>query len=154
MTTAAKRGATTAQGRTDSLRTHPNIATAAKMLDVSASTVSRRDDLHTDQRGERDLVLAPSEVLRLARIYRKRSINEVALALIEHARAVDALDDQVEQEVEAFFSGEGDRSADEQRDLIAMAVRHLPPELAAEIKRTVDAGKGRRPVAITGEIPE
>src|SRR5438874_12582321 len=75
-----------AQDRSPSLQAYPNLTAAAEILGVSASTLSRRGDLATEHRGERDIVIAPADVLRLAVIYRKRSLNDVAQALLDHAR--------------------------------------------------------------------
>lgn len=123
---------------TASLQAYPNIRAAAEMLDVSASTLSRRQDVASERRGERDVVLAPAEVLRLAAIYRKRSLNDVAQDLLEHARAAGP-DEQrrVEEEIEAFF--EANAIAAQREELLRLARRMLPPELCEQI----DASLGR-----------
>lgn len=91
------------QARTEndcrSLRPYPTMSQAARLLGVAASTLSRRADLAVEARGDRDLVLLPAEVLRLARVYRKRSINEVAADLIDLA-TVSGDGGRVEREVD------------------------------------------------------
>jgi hypothetical protein len=89
----------------DALTPYPSMNQAAKMLGVATSTLSRRPDVVTEARGDRDLVLRPAEVLRLGRIYRKRSINETAAELValaeQHGAGLD-----VEGECDEFFEQE------------------------------------------------
>jgi hypothetical protein len=139
--------------RTRSLRAYPTLSAAAKMLGLAASTLSRRKDVPIEHRGPRDRVLPPAQVLQLGTEYRKRSLNEVALALIAYARehAIDEAD-RVEEEVERFFE---DRSSDgaSQESFLEQARRYLPDQLYAEVERTLDKGGGRRPGAIVGNRP-
>jgi hypothetical protein len=140
--------------RTDSLRFHPNLTATAEMLGVSASTISRRSDLQVELRGERDRVLAPAEVLRLAGVYRRRSLNEVALDLLEHARTLDPSQlSDVEAEIEQFFADRSGEAARDHADFLEAAERLLPADLYAEVERTMAAGSGRRPADIVGEAP-
>lgn len=139
---------------TESLQAHPNITTAAAMLGVSAATVSRRDDLASERRGERELALAPAEVMRLAAIYRKRSLNEVAQALVVYAteNAPEQVE-QVEDEIENFIAARREPTVDRQ-EFLASAKELLPPEVYELVHKTVTAGKGRRPRVITGYTPK
>ena len=121
---------------TESLQAHPNIRTAAEMLGVAASTLSRRADLAREQRGDRDVVLAPSEVLRLGAIYRRRSLNDVAQDIVDYAEAIGADERRrVVAEVEAFF--EQDMLATEREELLRLARRRLPAELVEEIEASL-----------------
>lgn len=93
--------------RGSSLAPYPTMSQAAKMLGVAPSTLSRRPDVVTHARGDRDTVLLPAEVLRLGRIYRKRSINEVAADLVDHAAQHG---ERIEDEVDEFFEAEVQRA--------------------------------------------
>jgi hypothetical protein len=136
-----------------SLQAHPNIRTAAQLLDVSPSTLSRRKDLAAHPRGDRDRVLSPKEVLRLAAIYRKRSLNDVAQDLIDHARQASATEAaRVEEEVEEFF--EQRAVSDERRDeFLALARQLLPASLYEEIEATLAERGAALPDALVGDLP-
>lgn len=146
------RVATRSTDRAESFGGYPTLRAAAAILGVAASTLSRRADVQPLQRGARDRVLPPAEVMRLAAIYRKRSLNEVAAELIDHA-AEHGPDDaeRAEEAVEAFFAG---RSRGESLDeFLEQARRHLPDDLYAEVERTVRKGAGERPASIVGRVP-
>ena len=138
---------------TESLQAHPNIRAAAEMLGLSASTLSRRQDVTRERRGERDVVLAPAEVLRLAAIYRNRSLNDVAHDLLVHARAAGP-DEQrrVEQEIEAFFETTAS-SADQSEQLLVLARRLLPAALSEQIEAVLEEGGDELPEDIQGYTP-
>lgn len=88
-----------------SLAPYPSMSQAAQILGVAPSTLSRRPDVSCETRGYRDLALRPAEVLRLGRVYRKRSINEVAADLVALAKLAGA-ESQVENECDEFFEAE------------------------------------------------
>jgi hypothetical protein len=136
----------------ESLQPYPNIRAAAEILGVSASTLSRRQDLVSERRGERDLVLAPAEVLRLAAVYRKRSLNDVAQDLLEHAGA-SGPDEQrrVEEEIEAFF--EANTISSQRQELLRLARRMLPPELREQVEASLDREARDLPDMIQGYPP-
>ncbi|MCW2982945.1 MAG: hypothetical protein JWR63_515 [Conexibacter sp.] len=138
--------------RAESLRAYPTMSAAARMIGVSPSTLSRRDDCEPLQRGSRDHVLPPAEVMRLAAIYRKRSLNEVAADLVALGAQHGPQDhDRVEDAVEAFFAG---RSRSESVDeFLAQAKRHLPSKLYQEVRKTVREGDGP-PADIVGHVPK
>lgn len=139
--------------QTSSLHAYPNLTAAAEMIGVSASTLSRRDDLAAESRGERDRVLRPSEVLRLAAIYRQRSLNDVAQDLIDHARTASLQEAaRVEEDVESFF--EGRAISDERRaDFLEQARRLLPASLYAEVEATLSQRGEALPDALIGDLP-
>jgi hypothetical protein len=149
---AAKRDAPAGTPESGSLRAYPNIAAAAKMLGVSASTISRRADLARQTRGERDVVLAPREVLRLARIYRQRSVNEVAQDLLDHAENVDAGErPAVEAQVEEHF---GEWTSEVEREqLLWLARRLLDPETASSVEAQLGGVAGEQVSYIQGYQP-
>lgn len=138
---------------TTSLQAYPNIRAAAKILGVSPSTLSRRPDLRVEARGERDRVLSAAEILRLGAIFRKRSLNDVAYDLLEHARAADPADAQrVENEIEAFFEV-GVPSTDQREQFITLARRLLPPDLYAQIEAVLAEHSDELPEGIQGYPP-
>jgi len=123
------------------------------MLGVAASTLTRRNDLSSERRGERDRVLAPAEVLRLGAIYRKRSLDEVAKDLIEHARGISTRDGaRIEGEIEAFFEA---RLGSEQahKEIVEEARRRLGSEAAERIRRALSEPGEPLPEAFSGSIP-
>jgi len=137
---------------TASLEAYPNLRTAAEMLGVAPSTISRRADLHAEARGERDRVVPPTEVLRLGSIFRKRSINDVAQALLDHAEPFgDEAFGQVEREIEAYFDEHTvARSVEELRRL---ARQLLPSELAEQVESSLDQPAGDMPTLVEGYVP-
>lgn len=142
-----------ATDRTASLEAYPNIRAAADLIGVSASTVSRRGDLLALHRGERDRVLPAAEVMRLTEIYRKRSLNDVAQDLIDHARKASPSEvARVEEEVEAFF--EGLTISDDRRiEFLTLARRLLPASLYREVEAAVTEQHSALPDALIGWIP-
>lgn len=137
---------------TESLHAHPNLRTAAEIIGVSASTVSRREDLARLRRGERDVVIPPREVLRLAAIYRKRSLNDVAQDLVEHAAAVGPEEERaVEEDVERFF--EENTTAAEREQLLRLAQRLLAPDLFEQVEESVRRDAPDLPDMIQGYLP-
>jgi DNA-binding transcriptional MerR regulator len=145
--------ATALRDRVDALRAYPTISAAAKMLGVSASTLSRREDLVSEARGERDKVIRPRELMRLALVHRKRSLNEVAASLMAHARATaPETVDSVEEEIEAFVS-ELEEPSPEVDQLLELAERHLPEHVVRQIRRATEAGRGSRAAPLAGGHP-
>jgi hypothetical protein len=140
------------QDSTESLQAFPNIRKAAEILGVSASTLSRRQDLATERRGERDMALPPAEVLRLGAIYRKRSLNDVAQDLLDVANAAGA-DEQrrVEEEIEAYF--EANTIAAQREELLRLARRLLPVELCEQVEASLAREARDLPDMIQGYPP-
>jgi len=143
----------TAVRRADSLCAYPNIRAAAKMLDVAASTLSRRNDLVSEARGERDQVLPPSEVMRLAGIYRKRSLNDVAQDLINLAAESSPEEAaRVEGEINSYFETQT-ISLPERERFIESARRLLPPELFERVEEALSKQGEKLPDALFGYPP-
>lgn len=136
-----------------SLQAYPNIRTAAEIIGVAPSTLSRRSDVSTEGRGERDRVLSPAEVLRVATIYRKRSLNEVAQALINHARDVSEDEaSRIEEEVEQFFETR-DLPEARKADLLDLARRLLPPALYERVEVALSETEPALPDVVMGYPP-
>lgn len=138
---------------TRSLNAFPNIRAAARMLGVAASTLSRRADVHPRARGERDRVLLASEVLRLASIFRRRSVNDVAQDLLDYAREHAPQDaGSVAEEIEQYFEDAAlGESAREQ--LLTLAHRMLSPVLCERIEAELKTSNSALPDVIQGYPP-
>lgn len=142
-----------AQDRSPSLQAYPNLTAAAEILGVSASTLSRRGDVATEHRGERDIVIAPADVLRLAVIYRKRSLNDVAQALLDHARGAAPEDvGRVEDELETFFE-ERAVAETETEQFVLLARRLLPSSLVHQIETVLHERDDELPDVVQGWPP-
>lgn len=136
-----------------SLSAYPNLSRAAEMIGVSSSTLSRRDDLQAERRGERDRVLRPSEVLRLAMIHRKRSLTDVAQDLFEHAQEVAPEQLQrVEDEIDHFFETQAVTEVDVGRFMDFLRSR-LPVPLYKEVERVLAEKAEPLPGWIEGYLP-
>ncbi len=132
-----------------SLSGYPNLSEAAAILDVSTSTLSRRKDLSPLPRGERDLVLSAMEVLRLAAIYRKRALTDVAQDLLDRGADGGAEKQRVETEVEGFFE-DRELRAEDVEGFVETARRLLPPGLFDAVEKTVRAEVEPPPAQIIG----
>ena len=127
---------------------YPTLSQAANLLGVSPSTLSRRQDVALESMGERDKRVPVAEVLRLAAIFRRRAINEVAADLIDYARErAPTQASSVEGDVEHFFE-QLEAPTVRERDFLAEAKRALPRELYREVERAYRDGAGRRPTSI------
>ena len=126
-----------------SLLAYPTLTETARLLGVSASTLSRREDLAHERMGERDMRIPACEVMRLAAIYRKRSLGEVAADLI--SRALDNTPTHVEhvqEEVERFFEEGTSSPASSESTFLAEAKRALPADLYEQVRLVYLTSKG------------
>jgi hypothetical protein len=135
-----------------SLQAYPNISAAAGMLGVSAATLSRRKDLRKLPRGERDLVIAPADVLRMAAIYRKRSLNEVAQQLLDHAERSAPNANMIEAEIEQFFEDRAPTGEEKER-FRSLARELLPADLASAVEAALAQEGDVLPEAVKGWQP-
>jgi hypothetical protein len=131
-----------------SLLAYPTLTEAAGLLGVSASTLSRRDDLVVERMGERDKRVPAGEVMRLASVYRKRSLGEVAADLIGRAReSSPQYVEHVQEEVERFFE-KSMPAVRSESEFLAEAERALPADLYEQVRRVYQASEGSRPPAL------
>jgi hypothetical protein len=131
-----------------SLLAYPTLTEAARLLGVSASTLSRRDDLQCERMGERDKRVSAGEVMRLAAVYRKRSLGEVAADFIARARErAPEHAEHVREEVERFFE-QSEHPALSAGEFLAEAERALPADLYEQVRRVYRASSGARPPAL------
>jgi len=122
----------------------PSLRSAAAIVGVNASTLSRRD-VPTARAGSEQRV-APVAVMELGDHYRRRPIGEVAAELVEVAR-VGARGlgevEQVEREVADYLdrtraeAGAAARAEVSGDSWLEEAQRRLPPELFAEVRSAV-----------------
>ncbi|HEX5851658.1 MAG TPA: hypothetical protein VFY36_01070 [Solirubrobacteraceae bacterium] len=132
-----------------SLLAYPTLTEAARLLNVSASTLSRREDLAYERMGERDKRISAREVMRLAAVYRKRSLGEVAADLIGCARDnTPAYVEHVEEEIERFFEGGISSPASSGSAFLIEAKRALPADLYEQVRRVYRASTGERAPAL------
>ncbi len=83
------------------IEAYPSLRSAAKLIGVSAATLSRRTDLERVHAG-RERRIPAAEVVRLAAFYRRRAPSRVAAQLVEHAVSVDpGLEGVIGAEVDA-----------------------------------------------------
>jgi hypothetical protein len=122
-----------------SLLAYPTLTEAARLLGVSASTLSRRNDLVVERMGERDKRVSAGEVMRLAVVYRKRSLGEVAADLIARARAHSPRHaEHVQEEIERFFEQKEPLVLSDGA-FLAEAERALPVDLYEQVRRVYQA---------------
>ncbi len=134
-----------------SLLAYPTLTEAAGLLGLSASTLSRRDDLLCERMGERDKRIPVGEVMRLAVVYRKRSLGEVAADLISRARERSPGDaEHVQEEIERFFE-QSEAPALSGGAFLAEAKRALPAELYEQVQRVYEASEGGSPALSAGQ---
>jgi len=136
-----------------SLLAYPTLTEAARLLGVSASTLSRRDDLQCERMGERDKRVSAGEVMRLAAVYRKRSLGEVAADLIARTRErAPEHAEHVREEVELFFE-QSEPAGLSAGKFLAEAERALPADLYEQVRRVYRASGAARPPALVSAGP-
>jgi hypothetical protein len=130
----------------------PSLRRSAEILNVDVSSLSR-SHVPTEACG-REKRVAPADVIGLAAYYRRRSLSEVAAALIDHALqnadpdAVEA----IELEVEVALRERGSAPAAPHSDWLQQARRALPAHLFAEVEAAVSGDKSLHP-GLRGQRP-
>jgi hypothetical protein len=122
------------------------------MLGVAPSTLSRRTDLVTQRAGAQELRVSPGTVIRLARLYRRRVVDEVGFALVAHAteHAPERVA-AVENEIDRTLAVTGPPSSVAPEAFLQAAEAYLPPELYELVVNAVTgAGPSR---GVVGEEP-
>ncbi len=135
------------------VRVWPSLSQAARYLGVDKATLSRRRDLERERVGPQQVRLSPATVMRLAREYRKRVVDEVAFDLVEHAR--QRVPDQtaaVEEEIDGVLATTSPVQPGELTTFLAMAETYLPRDLyrlvSAAVSQEDPASRG-----VLGEDP-
>jgi hypothetical protein len=130
--------------------TYPSQREAASMLHISASVLSRFDQVESVQVGGRGKHYSPAAVLAAGTFFKKRSLNEIAAELMDYARqhgSEEAIA-LAKSEIDGFFVN---RTADPvDRDLfLKQARRSLPGPLYREVKRAVEHGVAAEPELVS-----
>jgi hypothetical protein len=118
---------------------YPPLRLAAKLIGVSASTLSRRTDLERIPAG-RETRIPAGEVVRLAYEYRKRRVSRVAGELVElAAQAGDEVQNLIAAEVDDALQREEPRDLQlpDAAGFVAEAHRLLPAALARQVEMTL-----------------
>jgi hypothetical protein len=117
------------------IEAYPSLSAASRLIGVSASTLSRRPDLRRITAGREQRVPA-GEVVRIAALYRRRRLSQVAAELAERGARGDvyeAVAREVDEAMERYAPATSSTSTDT-RAFLAEARRRLPGALAAEIE--------------------
>lgn len=120
---------------------YPPLRLAARLIGVSASTLSRRADIERIAAG-RETRIPAREVVRLASEYRNRRVSRVAGELVERAaRLGDDVKKLVALEVDEALRREQPRDLDipDMASFVAQAHRLLPAALARQVELTLGA---------------
>jgi hypothetical protein len=119
---------------------YPSLRSAAKLIGVSAATLSRRTDLERVRAGREQRIPA-AEVVRLAAFYRRRAPSRVAAQLVQHAVSVDpGLEGTIGAEVDAALEGVPvvrTGVSDDIQAFLQTARRLLPARLAEQVEASV-----------------
>lgn len=127
------------------IRAWPTLSTAARMLGVAPSTLSQRDDLAALQADVLEKRISPGTVIRLARLYRRRVVDEVGFDLVAYAAEhapdlIPAVRDEIDRAL-ATAAPPSDVSA---QAFLDAAEAYLPPELyELVLKAAMDGGLSR-----------
>lgn len=117
---------------------YPSLRTAARLVGVSASTLSRRSEVAWVQAGQEKRIPA-GEVVRLAALYRRRRLSRVAGELVERAapqgpEVQEAVGEEVDVALERYSAP---RIPQDAEAFLAEAHRRLPKVLAAQVEETL-----------------
>lgn len=123
----------------------PSLSRAARYLGVDKATLSRRSDLDVEHVGQQETRISPATVIRLAREYRRRVVDEVAYDLVELARhrAPDQVA-AVEQDIDAVLAEPSSGPKADQDEFLKVAAERLPSDL---YELVVQAVANKRPSA-------
>ena len=132
----------------------PNLTQAAKMIGVSPATLSRDPDVNPVEAGRREKKFPPIEVLERAALYKRRSLNEVAQELLDHAQEQrPELASAVENDIEEFFERRPVQPANKPAFFADLA-RVLPPALFEEVRTMYDAAEGHQPGEVISDLTD
>ena len=115
---------------------YPSLRRAAELVGVSASTLSRRDDILVVAAGRETRVPA-AEVLRLAALYGRRRMSRVAAELVEYAAATDARVSIAREVDDALARHAQTPEVPAPQAFLDEARRLLPAPLVAQIEATL-----------------
>jgi len=118
---------------------YPTLTDTAEMVGVSPPTLSRLSDLVYIRAGGRDHRIPAAEVLRLARHFQRRPIDEVAFDLVAYCEAhapevAEAVAAEVDAAVATFYQAASKPSI---AAFLRDARRFLPSELFSQVAKAV-----------------
>jgi hypothetical protein len=118
---------------------YPTLTGAAEMVGVAPPTLSRLSDLVYIRAGGRDHRIPAAEVLRLARHFQRRSIDEVAFDLVAYCEAhapnlTEAVAAEVDEAVATFYQTASKPSMEA---FLRDARRFLPSGLFIQVAKSV-----------------
>lgn len=129
---------TTKLGHAVDVRGWPSLSRAARILGVSASTLSRRRDLETESVGLQELRISPTAIIILAREYRRRVLDEVAFDLAEYARACDpSLVDAIQAEIDQAWAKSAPAVDGSPTEFLQTARALLPEKLFRQVEHAL-----------------
>jgi hypothetical protein len=134
------------------VRAWPSLSRAARFLGVDKSTLARRHDLGGEHVGQQAIHIAPGVVVRLAREYRRRIVEEVLFDL--HAYVQDRAPDQLaalDAEVAHALEQNPIVARDTKAELLTFARDHLPASLYTQIEVALRADGSP---GVLGEDPD
>lgn len=130
----------------------PTQAAAAQMLGLSASILSRRQDLAFATVGAKGRHYSPAAVLEAGVIYKRRSLNAIAAKLLAYARHNGPQHlESVQGEIESFFAERPAPPVDRER-FLKEARRALPRRLFREVERAFEEGVPAEPELQGAEV--
>ncbi len=120
------------------IEAYPSLRSAAKLIGVTAATLSRRNDVERVRAGREQRIPA-AEVVRLAGFYRRRPPGRVAAELVERAIRIDpGLEETIGQEVDAALEQVPVAQIGVRLDaFLETAHRLLPAALAKQVEASV-----------------
>jgi hypothetical protein len=120
------------------IEAYPSLRSAAKLVGVTAATLSRREDVERVRAGREQRIPA-AEVVRLAGFYRRRPPSRVAAELVERAIRVDpGLEEIIGQEVDTALEQLPVAQIGVRLDaFLETAHRLLPAALARQVEASV-----------------
>jgi hypothetical protein len=130
---------------------YPTLTDAAEMVGVAPPTLSRLPDLVYISAGGRDHRIPATEVLRLARHFRRRSVDDVAFDLVAYCEAhapdlAAAVAAEVDAAVSTFYQAASKPSIEA---FLRDARRFLPSGLFSQVAKAVFSG-AEEPEAVAG----
>jgi hypothetical protein len=120
---------------------YPTLTDAAEMVGVAPPTLSRLPDLVYIRAGGRDHRIPATEVLRLTRHFRRRSIDEVAFDLVAYSEAhapelAEAVAAEVDAAVATLYRAAEKPSIEA---FLRDARRFLPSGLFSQVAKAISA---------------
>lgn len=136
---------------TTDIRAWPTLSAAARMLGVAPSTLSRLPGIVAERVGVQQRRVSPATVMRLARHYRRRVVEEVAHDLVARARLeAPELVSDVQGEIDRALAETAPTSLRDADAFLRAAQSFLPTELFELVRSAVSTPGVSRGVLTDG----